>query len=74
MSQQDCLELLQEEKKVNPERWLTVKDIQDGLRQKGKGNGTIKGVPNDLMVLSCCNDVEFRGIGFWKHHKEFRAH
>jgi hypothetical protein len=73
VSQQDCLDYLKEEKKANPERWLMVKDIQDGLKQKGLGNGTLRNVANDLYMLMRFGDIEWRGIGVWKHHKEFRA-
>lgn len=73
MSQMDCLRFLQEQKKLNPERWFRVKDVQEGLLAKGLTNGVLKGVANDLFQLMRCGDVEWRGVGAWKHYKEFRA-
>lgn len=72
MSQQDCLEWLQEQHKSNPDKWFRVKDVQDGLREQGKGNGTIKNVSQHLFCLISWGDIEWRGIGAWKHYKEFR--
>ena len=73
MSQQDCLDFLKERKDVDPHKWFTVKEIQEGLKQKGFGNGTIKNVTNDLYMLMRFGDVLWRGVGIWKHHKEFKA-
>lgn len=73
MSQMDCLRFLQEQKKLYPEKWFRVKDVQEGLLQKGLSNGVLKGVSNDLFRLMRCGDVEWRGVGVWKHYKEFRA-
>lgn len=69
MSQTDCLEWLQ---KQDPDKWFRVKHVQDGLASEGKGNGTIRGVSHDLMRLTLFNDLEMRGVGTWKHYKEFR--
>ena len=73
MSQMDCLRYLQEQKKQYPEKWHRVKDVQEGLQQKGLSNGVLKGVANDLFQLMRCGDVEWRGVGAWNHYKEFRA-
>lgn len=73
MSQMDCLDFLREQRKENPDKWFRVKDVQDALREQGKGNGTLKGVASDLLILTNCSDISMRGIGVWKHYKEFRA-
>ncbi len=52
MSQQDCFDFLNAQKKCNPEKWFRVKDVQEGLKNQGKGNGTLKGVGNDLLILT----------------------
>ena len=69
MSQADCLDWL---KRQDPDKWFRVKEVQDGLESEGKGNGTIRGVSHDLMRLTLFNDLEMRGVGTWKHYKEFR--
>ena len=73
MSQQDCFDYLMDQKLKYPDIWFRIKDVQDGLREQGKGNGTIKGVGSHLMKLTTCGDIQMRGIGVWKHYKEFRA-
>lgn len=69
----DCLRFLQEQRMADPDRWFRVKDVQEGLKDKGKSNGVLKGVSSDLLRLAVCGDLECRGIGYWKHYKEFRA-
>lgn len=73
MSQQDCLEWLKEQKKKHPDKWFRVKDVQEGLKKMGKGNGTCKNVPQHLLKLRNFGDIQMRGVGFWKHYKEFKA-
>jgi len=72
MSQQDCLEWLREQHKSSPEKWFRVKEIQEGLRNQGKGNGSIKNVGVHLLKLRACGDIRMRGVGFWEHYKEFK--
>lgn len=73
MSQQNCLEWLTDQKKKDPKRWFRVKDVQKGLRQQGKGNGTCKNVAVHLIKLRNCGDIQMRGVGLWEHYKEFKA-
>lgn len=73
MSQQDCLEWLQEQKKIDSDRWFRVKEVQEGLRQQGKGNGSIKNVATHLLKLRNCGDLKMRGVGLWEHYKEFKS-
>lgn len=73
MSQQDCLEWLKEQHRSNPDKWFRVKDVQDGLREQGKGNGTIKNVAIHLLKLRNCGDIKMRGVGLWEHYKEFKV-
>lgn len=73
MSQEDCQIFLQEQRKKHPNKWFRVKDIQEGLKQKGLGNGTLKNVPQALYKLMRWGDIEWKGVGIWKHHKEFRG-
>ena len=72
MSQQDCLDWLAEQKKLNPYRWFNVKEVQEGLRVKGLGNGTIRNVSKHLLILTNWGDLRMRGVGVWNHYKEFR--
>lgn len=69
MSQDDCLGWLKEQKK---NEWFRVKDVQDGLRLQGKGSGTIKNVATHLLILTNWGEVKMRGVGVWKHYKEFK--
>lgn len=73
MTQQDCLDWLLTQHKKNPYRWFRVKDVQQGLLKGGKGNGTIKNVPSHLLKLTQNNDIQMRGVGLWKHYKEFKV-
>lgn len=73
MSQQDCLEWLQKQHRKNPDKWFRVKDVQEGLKASGKGNGTIKNVASHLLKLRNCGDIKMRGVGLWKHYKEFKV-
>jgi len=73
VSQQDCLDWLKEQYKLDPAGWFRVKDVQEGLRSMGAGNGTVKNVAVHLLKLRNCGDIQMRGIGAWKHYKEFKA-
>lgn len=73
MGQTDVWHFLLDQKKKDPNRWFRVCDVQEALRKKGFGNGTIRGVSNDLLVLANFGDIKMRGIGAWKHYKEFQA-
>jgi len=72
LSQEDCLLWLEEQKKIT-DRWFSVKEIKEGLKKSGKGNGTIHNVPKHLLILTQWGFIKMRGVGVWKHHKEFRA-
>lgn len=73
MTQQDVHDWLLEQKKLNPDKYFRVKEIQEGLQAIGKGNGTVKNVPQHLFALMRWGDIEWKGVGIWQHHKEFRA-
>lgn len=73
MSQDDVHDFLKEQRKLDENKWFRVKDIQDALREKGLSEGVLKGVSNDLYMLMRFGDIEWRGVGIWKHYKEFRA-
>jgi len=66
------LEWLQEQHKSSPDKWFRVKDVQEGLREKGAGNGSIKNVSLHLVKLRNCGDIAMRGVGLWEHYKEFK--
>lgn len=69
MSQEDCLSWLE---KQDPKKWFRVKDVQEGLKQTGLGNGTINNVPKHLLILTNWGYIKMRGVGVWKHYKEFQ--
>jgi len=73
VTQQDCMDFLRDQKKKNPDKWFRIKDVQDGLHMRGKGNGTLKNVGSHLLKLRNCGDIRMRGVGFWEHYKEFQA-
>lgn len=68
MSQDDVLEVL----RARPETWLSMKDIKEALKAKGKSNGILHGVPNDVYKLASFGFIDARGRGLWDHVKEFR--
>lgn len=72
MSQQDVLDYLKDMIEVS-DSWFRVKHIQNGLKERGFGNGVLKGVSDDLVALASFGDIEWRGVGIWSHYKEFRA-
>jgi hypothetical protein len=58
---------------MTSDSWFRVKDIQDDLLAKGKTSGVLKGVSNDLLILTASGFIEMRNIGLWSSYKEFRA-
>jgi len=70
VSQEDCLNWL---KKQESGKWFRVKDVQEGLKSEGKGNGTIKNVAKHLLILTNWGDLKMRGVGAWEHYKEFKV-
>lgn len=58
--------------KTNPKKWYRIKDIQEGLKLKGFGNGTIKNVGSHCYKLAVSNFISVKGVGVWKHYKKFR--
>lgn len=73
MGQKEVLDFLNEQRELN-DNWFKVADIRIALEKKGYSNGCIKGLFNSLYKLASFNIIEVRGIGLWKHHKEFRAY
>jgi hypothetical protein len=73
MGQQEVLEFLKEER-LKSDNWFKVKDIKQGLIAKGHTKNYVRGVPSDLLRLACFNQIQVRGIGAWRHHKEFRGY
>lgn len=73
MSQQNCIDFLEEQRKFS-KKWFRVSDVVAGLKDQGFSNGVLKGVGNDLMILASMGCIQCRGIGVWKHYKEFRAY
>ena len=73
MSQEDCLDWLQEKNKKHPRKWFRIKDVQEGLQEEGKGSGTIRNVGKHLLILTNWGDLRMRGIGAWEHYKEFKV-
>ena len=58
--------------RARPEAWLTMKDIKDALKEKGKSNGSLHGVANDVYKLAAFGFIEVRGVGLWKHYNTFK--
>ena len=67
MGQREILEFLEKERKKG-ERWFTTKEIIKALNYN---NGSR--VYNCLLQLTLFNCIEWRGVGIWSHHKEFRG-
>jgi hypothetical protein len=72
MAQADIENFLIEERKKS-DKWFTIHEIKIALSNKGLSNGCIKGVADDLMRLCSFKRIDYRGVGLWEHHKEFRA-
>lgn len=73
MGQQEVLNLLKEYRKQS-DNWFTIRQIKNGLIEGGSSKNYTNGVPGDLLKLASFNFVQVRGIGAWRHHKEFRAY
>lgn len=73
MCQEDVSTFLEEQQEINSNKWFTITQVQKGLKEKGFSNGVILGVRDDLYKLAAFNLIRFKGVGIWKHHKEFKA-
>lgn len=72
MGQREVLAYLENKRAIN-NKWYMVKEVQKGLKEKGLGNGAIKGVSSDLYKLSFYGLIEWKGKGIWSHQKLFRG-
>lgn len=72
MSQSEVHDFLIEQRKKT-DKWFTIKEVKNELKLKGFSNGQIQGVTDDLFKLSVFNLIQWKGVGVWRHHKEFRA-
>ena len=73
MGQTEVLIFLKEQRKIS-DNYFTVRQIKDGLVTKGFTKNYVNGVASDVYRLACFNQIQVRGIGAWRHHKEFRAY
>lgn len=72
MSQADVLEFL-ETMRIRTDEYFTATEIRNCLKDNGHSNGVLKGVSSDLVALASFGFIEWKGVGVWKHHKEFRG-
>lgn len=72
MGQLDVLMFLKEQRK-NSCRWLSIKEIKEGLIKKGISERSTKDTYKDLQKLAIFNQIDVRISGFWEQSKEFRA-
>ena len=61
MGQVDVFFWLRNQRQSGDQRYFTVKQVQDGLRNQGKTNGTILGVRGDLLQLERMGYIEVSG-------------
>lgn len=73
MSQQDVFDFLESMRKINGDRWFRASEIRDALAQLGFSNGVLKGVSDDIVALASYGLIDYKGVGVFNHHKEFRA-
>jgi hypothetical protein len=71
MAQIDLLNTLINQRKIS-ENWYSPLQILD-LMRNNKIDYNSKCIYNDLYKLSAFSLIEMKGIGFWKHKKEFRG-
>lgn len=71
MGQQEILDYLKEQRKLNDE-WFTIDQIKQAMRQKGFTKRQLELVCSCLYRLTLFKFVEFRGKGIWHHIKYFR--
>jgi len=73
MGQAEVLQFLQEQKRKNPDQWFKATEIKDALLERGCTNGQVKNVYNNLFRLMVFKQINWRGVGAWKHYKIFQA-
>ena len=71
MGQIEVLKFLQGERAIT-EKFFTVKEIKQGLRDSGNNEG-LNGVAEDCLRLTLFSLIECKGEGIWNHRKLFRA-
>ena len=73
MGQQEARQFLEKERESH-DNWFRIGEIRNALIHRGVSNGGIKGLASDLYKLATFNVIQVKGVGLWKHHKEFRAY
>lgn len=68
MSQEDILDVME----IRRGKWLTMKQIKDGLKAAGKSNGVLTGATDDVYKLVSFKYIEVKGVGLWKHYNLFK--
>jgi len=74
MGEEEVLNFLEEQKKLNPNKWFSTNEVIEGLKEKGfvysTGN---KGIRRNLRQLSVYGLIKFKTVGFWEAKLIFRA-
>lgn len=73
MGQTEVHDLLKKLRKES-NKWHTLKEIKEEMINEGYSEGYVRGVSSDLLRLTMFNFIKMRGVGVWKHHKEFQAY
>lgn len=69
LGQAEILKHLKHKRKYTDE-WFTASRIRMELKENGND---CPGIHNDLMKLAQFKFIQWRGMGLWKHRKEFRG-
>ena len=74
MGQSEILEFLQEQKKLNPDKWFEAKEVKEHFKNTGMGERSIKQIPNNLYRLSLFKLIKIKREGtIWKNRIIFHA-
>lgn len=72
MGQQEVLAALVQWRKTS-DRWFSAKEVHQRLLRK-EPDLKIHNIRNSLFKLAAFNLVEWRGVGFIRHFKQFRGY
>lgn len=74
MGKYEILEFLKEEREKDPNKWLSVKEIKDGLQARGVSPNTIQQARYNLFRLATFDLIKWKPEGAFKLKHTFQAY
>ena len=72
MGEYEIKEFLEEQKKLNPDKWFSMQEIRQALKTKGLSENCLNKITQQLGKLVLFGIIDYRTVNVWENFKVFR--